>query len=72
MIWVVSPFVGYGSNLTLTGKVECDASVMDGTTQDYGSVGAVPGVKNPIKAALAVLKHSNVKDILGRIPPLSV
>lgn len=33
---------GYGSNLTLEGTVECDASIMsgDGTS---GAVGAVPG-----------------------------
>ena len=34
---------GYGSNLTLGGRVECDASIMDGRTCDFGSVGAVSG-----------------------------
>ena len=34
---------GYGSNLTLDGRVECDASIMDGRTSDFGSVGAVSG-----------------------------
>lgn len=36
-------FSGFGSNLTLEGTVECDASVMDGRTGDFGSVGAVSG-----------------------------
>ncbi|KAJ3555771.1 hypothetical protein NM688_g2390 [Phlebia brevispora] len=63
---------GYGSNLTLDGTVECDASIMDGRSEDFGAVGAVSGVKNPIKAAHAVLQHSRVQDALGRIPPLSL
>ncbi|KAI0775717.1 nucleophile aminohydrolase [Trametes elegans] len=61
---------GFGSNLTISGTVECDASLMDGRTGDYGAVGAVPGVKNPIHLARAVLQHSRLPDPLGRIPPL--
>ncbi|TCD71261.1 hypothetical protein EIP91_011739 [Steccherinum ochraceum] len=61
---------GFGSNLTVNGSVECDAAVMDGSTGDFGSVGAVSGVKNPIAAACAVLEHGRSRDILGRIPPL--
>jgi taspase, threonine aspartase, 1 len=34
---------GYGSNLTVDGQVECDASIMDGRTGDFGSVGALCG-----------------------------
>ena len=33
---------GYGSNLTLEGTAECDASIMD-DTGDFGGVGAVSG-----------------------------
>ncbi len=36
-------YVGYGSNLTLSGTTECDASVMDGHTGDFGAVGSVSG-----------------------------
>ncbi|KAI6169400.1 nucleophile aminohydrolase [Pisolithus thermaeus] len=61
---------GTGSNLTLDGTVECDAAIMDGRTGEFGSGGAVPGVKNPIKLAKAILCHSRLFDGLGRIPPL--
>ncbi|KAH7913905.1 nucleophile aminohydrolase [Hygrophoropsis aurantiaca] len=61
---------GYGSNLTESGTVECDAAIMDGRTQDFGSIGAASHVKNPIKVAKAVLEHSREPDVLGRIRPL--
>ena len=61
---------GYGSNLTVDGTVECDASVFDGNSGDFGAVGAVAGLKNPIGAAHAVLRSARKRDKLGRIPPL--
>ncbi|EKM54492.1 uncharacterized protein PHACADRAFT_96391, partial [Phanerochaete carnosa HHB-10118-sp] len=60
---------GFGSNLTVDGTVECDASISDGRTGDFGSVGAVAGINNPIRAARAVLDHSRESDSLGRIRP---
>ncbi|KAG2043680.1 nucleophile aminohydrolase [Suillus americanus] len=63
---------GYGSNLTIDGTVECDAAVMDGLSGDFGSVGAVPGLKNPIKLASALLRHSREPDSLGRIRPMTL
>ncbi|KAH8107903.1 nucleophile aminohydrolase [Cristinia sonorae] len=61
---------GYGSNLTLEGTVECDAALMDGAAGDFGAVGAVSGVKNPVKVARAILEHGRTVDVLGRVPPL--
>ncbi|GJQ74419.1 hypothetical protein Trydic_g21289 [Trypoxylus dichotomus] len=42
---------GHGSNLTTSGVVEADASIMDGKTLLYGGCGAVQKVKNPIALA---------------------
>lgn len=59
-----------GSNLSLSGGVECDASVMDGQG-NFGAVGAVEGVVNPIQVAYALLKESSQGCLpLGRVPPL--
>ncbi|SJK97498.1 uncharacterized protein ARMOST_00750 [Armillaria ostoyae] len=63
---------GFGSNLTLQGTVECDASIMDGARKAFGSVGATTGIKNPIRLARSVLEHSQIPDPLGRIPPLTL
>jgi taspase (threonine aspartase 1) len=61
---------GYGSNLTWDGQVECDASVMDGSTLHFGAVGAVPGVKNPVKLAQHICKKQSCNALaLGRVPP---
>nr|CAD7404871.1 unnamed protein product [Timema cristinae] len=61
---------GYGSTLTWDGKVECDASVMDGRTLQYGAVGAVSGVKNPVKLAHHLCFKQNSPTLaLGRVPP---
>uniref|UniRef100_A0A3Q3KTW1 Threonine aspartase 1 n=1 Tax=Labrus bergylta TaxID=56723 RepID=A0A3Q3KTW1_9LABR len=52
-----SPFTnaGMGSNLNLSGEIECDASIMDGKTLHYGAVGALSGVKNPVLVANRLL-----------------
>ncbi|KAG2188798.1 hypothetical protein INT44_003937 [Umbelopsis vinacea] len=61
---------GYGSNLTLQGTVECDASIMT-ETGSFGAVGAVSGIKNPILAAKKLLEVSNQGLLpLGRVPPV--
>ncbi|KAG8720330.1 hypothetical protein FRC08_000558 [Ceratobasidium sp. 394] len=60
---------GTGSNLTMNGDVECDASIMN-AAEDFGAVGAVTGVKNPIVAAYGILEESQITDVHGRIPPL--
>lgn len=60
---------GFGSNLTLNGHVECDASLMDGSRLLFSSVGAVSGVKNPVLLARTILEHQTVKISHGRVPP---
>lgn len=40
---------GRGSNLTESGHVECDASIMDGITGSFGAVGAIRGTCNNLE-----------------------
>ncbi|KAI8375349.1 threonine aspartase 1-like protein [Choanephora cucurbitarum] len=62
---------GYGSNLTLKGTVECDASIMAGKSATFGGVGAVSGLRNPIEVACQmVLEAEKGLLTLGRIPPM--
>lgn len=60
---------GIGSNLSFTGRVECDASIMDGQTMNVGSVGAVPGVQNPILLAKRICEKQQQKLPCGLVPP---
>ncbi|CAG09520.1 unnamed protein product, partial [Tetraodon nigroviridis] len=67
-----SPFTnaGMGSNLNLSGKIECDASIMDGKSLQYGAVGAISGVKNPVLLANRLLSEAQRGKLsAGRIPP---
>lgn len=56
---------GYGSHLNLDGQVECDAIVMDATTLRAGSVAGLHRVKNPIRAARAVLENCSHMMLIG-------
>ena len=49
---------GKGSVFTAEGKNELDASIMDGRALQAGAVGGVTTVKNPIRAARAVMEKS--------------
>lgn len=60
---------GYGSNLTINGFVEGDASVMDGKTLVFGGCGAVKSIKNPIELAYNLYKKQSESLPLGLIPP---
>lgn len=67
-----SPFTnaGTGSNLNLSGEIECDASIMDGKSLHYGAVGAISGIKNPILVANRLLTEAQKGKLsAGRIPP---
>uniref|UniRef100_A0A9J7YU45 Threonine aspartase 1 n=1 Tax=Cyprinus carpio carpio TaxID=630221 RepID=A0A9J7YU45_CYPCA len=57
-----SPFTnaGTGSNLNLSGEIECDASIMDGKSLNYGAVGALSGIKNPVLVARRLLTRLSV------------
>jgi beta-aspartyl-peptidase (threonine type) len=48
---------GYGSHLNLDGQVECDAIVMDGQTLRAGAAATLRHVKNPVRAARAILEY---------------
>ena len=58
---------GRGAALTEYGRVELDASMMDGSTRAAGAVAAVRGVRNPIRAARAVLEEGRHVLLVG--PP---
>jgi L-asparaginase / beta-aspartyl-peptidase len=58
---------GRGAALTEYGRVELDASMMDGATRAAGAVAAVRGVRNPIRAARAVLAEGRHVLLVG--PP---
>jgi beta-aspartyl-peptidase (threonine type) len=58
---------GRGAALTEYGRVELDASMMDGTSRAAGAVAAVRGVRNPVRAARAVLEDGRHVLLVG--PP---
>ncbi|XP_041108870.1 threonine aspartase 1 isoform X3 [Polyodon spathula] len=67
-----SPFTnaGMGSNLNLSGEIECDASIMEGKSLHFGAVGALGGIKNPVLVANRLLSESQKGKLsAGRIPP---
>jgi beta-aspartyl-peptidase (threonine type) len=56
---------GYGSHLNLDGHVECDAIVMDGQTLRAGAAANLQHVKNPVRAARAILEHCPHMMLVG-------
>lgn len=59
---------GPGSNLTMNGYVECDATIVDHRGQS-GAVGAARGVLRPIELANVVYTNSQEVQSLNRAPP---
>lgn len=49
---------GYGAVMTASQEHELDASIMDGRDRNAGAVAGVKRVRNPIKAARAVMEQS--------------
>src|SRR5678810_622220 len=56
---------GRGSVFTSNGHNEMDASIMDGKTHNAGAVASVTGIKNPIKAARAVMEKTSHVMLVG-------
>lgn len=62
---------GIGSNLTRSGTVECDACIMDGQSSAFGAVGALKGMRNPIKVACKLLDEElKGPSDSGLVPPI--
>ncbi|KAL9594633.1 MAG: hypothetical protein Q9179_005306 [Wetmoreana sp. 5 TL-2023] len=59
---------GYGSNLSMDGTVECDATIVDHYGRS-GAVGAVGQVQHPIHLARLILDYSTRPLSLRRVPP---
>lgn len=57
---------GRGSVFTSDGHNEMDASIMDGKTLHGGAVASVRGIKNPIKAARAVMEKTSHVMLVGK------
>jgi beta-aspartyl-peptidase (threonine type) len=56
---------GRGAVLTAEGKVEMDASIMDGQKLAAGAVASVHGVRNPIRLARLVMERSPHVLLMG-------
>jgi beta-aspartyl-peptidase (threonine type) len=56
---------GLGSVLTRDGDVEMDASVMAGETLAAGAIGAVRGVRNPVRLARSILDEGREVLLVG-------
>ena len=63
-----SPYfnAGYGAALTENGEHEHDASIMDGATLGAGAVCAARTIRNPIRAARAVMEKSDCVLLAAR------
>ena len=56
---------GRGAALTEEGRVELDASIMEGSRHAAGAVACVAGVRNPIRAARAILEEGHHVMFVG-------
>jgi beta-aspartyl-peptidase (threonine type) len=56
---------GKGAVFSNAGRIELDASIMDGSTRQAGSVAGVTTIRNPIRAAHAVMAQSEHVMLIG-------
>uniref|UniRef100_A0A5S6QJF5 Threonine aspartase 1 n=1 Tax=Trichuris muris TaxID=70415 RepID=A0A5S6QJF5_TRIMR len=61
---------GFGSNLNTEENIECDAGLMDSRGMEFAGVGAVCGVKNPIRVARHLLDERRKPRIASLVRPL--
>jgi len=59
--------VGYGGSPDEDGETTLDAMIMDGTTHEVGSVGALRRIKDAISVARAVMEHSEHTLLVGEL-----
>jgi len=56
---------GRGAVLNISGEVELDAAIMDGSREDFGAVGSLKGYWNAIKLARIVMEKTDHVFIVG-------
>ncbi len=57
---------GTGSTMNLAGKIENDASIMDGTMLEGGAIALVNGVRNPIRLARLIMEKTDHVLVAGK------
>jgi len=57
---------GIGSTLTIDGKIEMDASIMDGKTLNAGSVAMITNIKHPVTLARIVMEETDHVLVAGK------
>jgi len=56
---------GIGSTLTINGKIEMDASIMDGKTLNAGAVAMISNVRHPVTLARIIMEKTDHVFIAG-------
>ncbi len=56
---------GRGAFPNLDGELELDALIIDGSTLDFGAVGAITGIVNPVSLARYIMEKTDYKFFAG-------